>query len=329
MKWCMKLILTGLIASLGGGMVGARAEVAFSAGITIHAKADFYEPLTPYGAWVDVGRYGRCWHPARVEAGWRPYCDGHWEWTDLGWYWVSDEPWAWACYHYGRWVDDPNYGWVWTPDLEWAPAWVYWREGGDYIGWAPCPPTGIAIVPSWFVFVDVHRFHERIRPSTVIVNNTTIINRTRLITDVRRETRTIGGAPQRVVINEGPGVDPIQKATGRKFTPIPIHEAVRHTPAPSTLRQSVPEPTGRERAPSAQEQPKSPPQREQVAPAPGPQPQPAPVVPPQTGRERGRVYEQPEPKAPPRERVAPTPQRPPVTPPPESEKGKRKDKENP
>src|SRR5438477_9287253 len=35
---------------------------------------DFYEPLQPHGEWVVVASYGRCWRPARVEPGWRPYC---------------------------------------------------------------------------------------------------------------------------------------------------------------------------------------------------------------------------------------------------------------
>ena len=71
--------------------------------VEIRAASDFYEPLTPYGRWEVVGSYGRCWIPGRVEAGWRPYCNGYWQRTDAGWYWVSDEPWAWATYHYGRW----------------------------------------------------------------------------------------------------------------------------------------------------------------------------------------------------------------------------------
>src|ERR1041385_2664300 len=44
--------------------------------VEIRAESDFYEPLTPHGEWVVVGSYGRCWRPARVEAGWRPYCNG-------------------------------------------------------------------------------------------------------------------------------------------------------------------------------------------------------------------------------------------------------------
>ena len=28
---------------------------------------------------------------------------GRWDWTDDGWYWVSEDPWSCACYHYGSW----------------------------------------------------------------------------------------------------------------------------------------------------------------------------------------------------------------------------------
>src|SRR5712671_6818266 len=134
----------------------ARAQkVSFSAGIDISSPADFYEPLGAYGAWLDMPPYGRVWQPGDVDQTWQPYTEGHWEWTDLGWYWVSDEPWAWATYHYGSWMDDPRYGWVWVPGTEWAPAWVTWRETPDnrYIGWAPIGPSGFVIEPSLFVFI--------------------------------------------------------------------------------------------------------------------------------------------------------------------------------
>src|SRR6185436_11642385 len=108
--------------------------------VVIQTEADFYTPLSPYGEWVVVGGYGRCWRPARVEVGWRPYTSGHWELTDAGWYWASDEPWGWATYHYGRWEMSAGYGWIWVPQTEWAPAWVSWRSGGGYVGWAPLPP---------------------------------------------------------------------------------------------------------------------------------------------------------------------------------------------
>jgi len=100
----------------------------------------FYSSLRPYGQWVSVGAYGNCWRPIGVPIGWRPYVDGHWVWTDYGWTWVSDEPWGWAVFHYGRWAFDPQFGWVWVPGYVWAPAWVEWRWGGGYCGWAPMPP---------------------------------------------------------------------------------------------------------------------------------------------------------------------------------------------
>ena len=69
---------------------------------------------------------------------------GHWVYTDeWGWYWVSDDDeddWGWVTYHYGRWAFDRRLGWFWVPGDEWAPAWVDWRYGGDYVGWAPLPP---------------------------------------------------------------------------------------------------------------------------------------------------------------------------------------------
>jgi len=105
----------------------------------------FYDELSPYGQWVDNPNYGYVWVP---EAGpdFRPYStNGHWVWTDnYEWMWVSDYDWGWGPFHYGRWEEDPYYGWIWVPGYEWSPAWVAWRDGGDYYGWAPLRP-GISI----------------------------------------------------------------------------------------------------------------------------------------------------------------------------------------
>src|SRR5829696_879022 len=60
--------------------------------------------------------------------------------NDYGWMWASDYDWGWATFHYGRWVYDNFYGWLWMPGYEWSPAWVEWRSGGDYYGWAPLGP---------------------------------------------------------------------------------------------------------------------------------------------------------------------------------------------
>jgi hypothetical protein len=242
MKTLMKSLAIGLAGSLSLDVFRAAADLEVSASVQIRAEADFHAPLTPHGAWVEVGSYGRCWRPAHVAVDWRPYCDGHWEWTDCGWYWVSDEPWAWACYHYGTWVYDSPHGWIWVPGIEWAPAWVSWRIGGGYCGWAPLAPRGIVIAPRAFVFVETRRFHDHVRPSTVIVNNTTIINKTTVVAGHKRESRNIDGAGTRnVVINEGPGVAVIEKASGKKMQQVSVREVDRKTPVPQEIARRTPQ----------------------------------------------------------------------------------------
>jgi hypothetical protein len=104
----------------------------------------FNGTLAPYGSWVYVSGYGRCWRPTvgACNPGWRPYCDrGRWVYSDCGWYWLSDYTWGATTFHYGRWFNHANWGWCWYPDNVWAPSWVSWRYSGDYCGWAPLPPT--------------------------------------------------------------------------------------------------------------------------------------------------------------------------------------------
>ena len=101
----------------------------------------FFDNLAPHGVWVKDTRYHYVFCP-RVDAEWRPYTNGHWVYLkDYGWYFASDEPFAWAVYHYGRWFDDDRLGWCWVPGNAWAGAWVSWRQGDEYVGWAPLGPA--------------------------------------------------------------------------------------------------------------------------------------------------------------------------------------------
>jgi hypothetical protein len=247
----MKSKLPVLLAVLSGvallvpGTALARGEI--SASFEITATSEFYEPLAAHGSWIEIRGYGRCWRPVGVAVEWRPYTHGHWEWTDCGWYWVSDEPWGWACYHYGCWVYDPVYYWCWVPDVYWAPAWVTWRVGGGYCGWAPLPPRragfffGVRLAPSAFVFVSTDRFREPIRPNSVIVNNTTIINRTKTITNIRQVERNIPNVGRRRVnVNEGPPLATVQNATGRRIQPVPVQQVVERAAPPASFRQRGP-----------------------------------------------------------------------------------------
>lgn len=97
----------------------------------------FQNQLSPYGRWVNTPRYGQVWI-YRGAPDFRPYyTDGHWEYTNYGWAWVSDYDWGWAPFHYGRWEYDNFYGWMWIPDYTWGPAWVSWSSYDGYYGWAP------------------------------------------------------------------------------------------------------------------------------------------------------------------------------------------------
>jgi hypothetical protein len=119
-----------------GGCAATREQVTgFEAGYS----EDPYEDLAPYGFWVEVASYGSVWCP-NVSSAWQPYTVGYWAYTDDGWFWVSEDPWGSLPYHYGRWAFDSDYGWIWVPGDIWAPAWVAWRYGSGWAGWAPLPP---------------------------------------------------------------------------------------------------------------------------------------------------------------------------------------------
>jgi hypothetical protein len=112
------------------------------------ALTTFKPALDPYGAWVNDPTYGTVWVPNRAVVGedFAPYVSrGHWALTaDDDWIWVSDYPFGWAVFHYGRWVWAGGSGWVWVPGRTYANAWVTWRTGYDgygYVGWAPMAPT--------------------------------------------------------------------------------------------------------------------------------------------------------------------------------------------
>ena len=273
------MVCAMLLGYAAYGQPSVSVEVVFPA-VEIHAASDFYEPLTPHGRWEVVGAYGRCWIPVGVDADWRPYSDGYWQYTDVGWYWASNEPWAWATYHYGRWDMSPQFGWYWMPQTQWSPAWVSWHSGGGYIGWAPLYPSATftrsgfieidrsVISPRAYVFVEEGRFLQPVRRSTVVVHNTTIINQTVNITNIKIVNNT--------VINGGPATPVIEKASGRKVQAVPARElrhreetavvAKQRTPAP-TNDKKVPAPMRGEAATGA----KSPP----VAPVPPPIHKPA------------------------------------------------------
>jgi hypothetical protein len=148
----------------------------------------FYDELDPYGDWSEDPRYGWVWYPEAVTAGWRPYLNGYWVYTDWGWAWVSDDPWGADPYHYGRWACDASNRWMWVPDDVWAPAWVSWRYGGGYAGWAPLPPEA-----TWDVSFGIRYADDFVAPSRWCFVPASRLTSTRLRTYVAPfpETRRI------------------------------------------------------------------------------------------------------------------------------------------
>jgi hypothetical protein len=148
------------------------------------ALTTFRPTLDPYGAWVADPKYGTVWVPNRAAVGddFAPYVSrGHWALTaDDDWIWVSDYPFGWAVFHYGRWVWISGSGWAWVPGRTYANAWVVWRvPSADYayVGWAPMPPSWVWMngyaVTLWYgppvpyvfcssVYVFDHHVHHHI-----------------------------------------------------------------------------------------------------------------------------------------------------------------------
>ena len=172
----------------------------------------FYDELSPYGTWIQDPQYGYVWRPDADQGDFRPYyTNGRWVMTEYGNTWVSNYDWGWAPFHYGRWVYNRYNQWVWIPDTVWGPAWVSWRSGGGYYGWAPMGPgmninVNFSVPDLWWVFVPQRNIYYNSFPryysrrNITIINNTTIINhvysRNRRtyytgprIDDIRRDTR--------------------------------------------------------------------------------------------------------------------------------------------
>lgn len=188
----------------------------------------FYDNLGPEGNWIELAGYGYCWQPD-VAVGnpyWRPYADGYWAFTDVGWTWVSYEDFGWATYHYGRWLRLRGRGWVWVPGRIWGPAWVSWRVGNDFVGWAPIParvgydggfasPVGadvdieFDIGPTYYAFVDIRYFGEPILRERILEPgmNVTYVTRTVNVTNITYVDS--------VVYNHGPNFDLLTRRSAR------------------------------------------------------------------------------------------------------------------
>jgi len=212
------VLFLGMVAPL-------KAEANLNRGISFQI---FYDELAPYGDWVRDARHGYIWLPA-VGQNFHPYgTDGHWVMTEFGNTWVSYYDWGWAPFHYGRWYfDDYFQSWAWVPGYEWGPAWVNWRTGGGYYGWAPLGPgafinMSVGLPAFHWIFLPRHqiyhhyafRYYAPYRNRVRIYNITRIINNTYVYNNQTYVT--------------GPSSREVQRVTGRN---VPVYQ-VNNSAAP-------------------------------------------------------------------------------------------------
>jgi hypothetical protein len=114
--------------------------------------------LARFGAWSVLPDGAHAWTPTKLPAGWQPYQQGAWSWNSpWGWTWIDDQPWGFAPFHYGRWLQSKG-RWTWLPG-QWgatrpvyAPALVGWF-GGPGLTVGDAPAVGwVALAPDEPVF---------------------------------------------------------------------------------------------------------------------------------------------------------------------------------
>jgi hypothetical protein len=196
----------------------------------------FYDQLSPYGVWVDDPDFGQVFIPDHKQ--FVPYTQGHWQYTRVGFVWISAEPFDWATAHYGRWAYSRSYGrWIWRPDTVWGPSWVEWRLAGDDFGWAPlAPELAISIgysppIESWHYCGAAH---------VLDVNVSRYYEPPRRVIEIHREARPIEHYAQisgaRVVVGPSAATLHEHHVTARPTT-IELHATGRL--APTEARAAV------------------------------------------------------------------------------------------
>ena len=193
------------------------------------------DDLSAYGTWSDTSDYGQVWYP-QVAPDWVPYRDGQWAYVEpWGWTWVDSDPWGFAPFHYGRWVDTGG-RWGWVPGAPvagppvYAPALVTFFGLGaavgvgigaalaaGRVGWFPLGPRE-AYRP-WYHASPAYIRNVNIRHVTNIttINRNVAVNNfanrraaTVVPTSAMTSSRPVGRFAQRV--------DPAQLAQARPLT---------------------------------------------------------------------------------------------------------------
>jgi hypothetical protein len=221
-----------------GVNVGADSYDSEAPGAPVESVDVFYDQLEPYGTWVDEPDVGRVYIPDTPD--YVPYRTGHWQYTNLGFVWISTEPHAWATSHYGRWAFSSHYNrWYWLPDTTWGPAWVEWRQTGTHYGWAPLAPEVVLRagwqppVESWHYCGAEHvldpnvvRFYEPRERVVVIHREARPMEHYATVS----RARVIVGPPAASLREHRIAVHPVrcEARTVGRWTPAEAHAQVEH-----------------------------------------------------------------------------------------------------
>lgn len=218
------VLLVGLMLIFAGTTQTAKAQ---QEDVSLQS---FYDELSPYGVWINDPQYGYVWRPDVDQEDFRPYyTNGRWAMTEYGNTWVSNYDWGWAPFHYGRWVYNRYNQWVWLPGTTWGPAWVSWRSGGGYYGWAPLGPSiniginigrgGYRIPDMCWNFIPYNNIYYNSYPryfgnrNRIYIQNTVIINNTYV-----RNNRTY---------YTGPRAEEVRRATNQNVTVYNVNRSSR------------------------------------------------------------------------------------------------------
>ena len=238
MQWAsFRAVMAGI------ALIAALAPAHDASAARTRVTFEFFEAsLSPHGSWFDSASLGRVWHPRVEIPGWHPYTYGHWVYTDVGWTWVSNYEWGAIPYHYGTWALEPELGWVWVPGYVWAPAWVVFRRGPSYVGWAPVPPsysigTSLGVDDygaDHFAFVRSGHF---LAPE--IHHHALPVARVRAIFGDTKLVRESLGIENDVVVNRGLDVKRVERIAKTRVEPQAIERVPKIAPAGEPSREAL------------------------------------------------------------------------------------------
>jgi len=263
------------------------------------------EDLDAYGDWSNDPDLGAIWFPRKVDRDWAPFRSGHWVWLDpWGWNWVGNEPWGFAPFHYGRWVQHRG-AWGWVPGARvvrpvYSPAMVAWigapgvgisiRVGSaPSVGWFPLAPHEV-YVPSYRSSAGYVQ-NINITHVTHITNVSNIINNPQVAVQqmhyVHRDSpRAVTLVPVDVMTHHRPVQAEQFHSDDRNFRQI-LHDQPVQVAAPIAAPVAGPRPVARGDRPDSPFPRRDRDHRDAPATVPGPGARPseppAPVVVPQAG----------------------------------------------